>query len=126
MDKKIKFREITLASGTKLLLGKDAETNDALMKKFREKSNIILHTVAPGSPFGVIEKINPSIGDITASGAIIASYSQDWRDNKSNVLVNVFTGRDISKPKDLKTGTWKVRKSKTITIKKKDIEELEK
>lgn len=121
----MKFREIVLKSGTKLLLGKDAGSNDELMRKFKEKPNIILHTQSPGSPFCVIQDLNPSKKEIRASGAICARYSQDWRDNKDNVKVNVFTGKEISKKKGMKTGTWHVNKSKTIKIKKKRIKKFE-
>lgn len=119
----MKFREKTLASGTKFILGKDEESNDELMNKFKGKSNTILHTLAPGSPFCVIENLVFK-GDVHAAGVLCARYSQDWRDNKGDVIVNVFTGKDISKGKGMKIGTWKVRKSKSITIKKKEIEKL--
>ncbi len=118
------FRKKIMESGTRILLGKNAENNDELMKKFQGKENIIIHTVAPGSPFCVIDELNPSHKDVSASGAICARYSQDWRDNKSNVKVSIFTGRDINKERGMKTGMWKVKKSKTKTIKKKNIEEL--
>lgn len=116
----MKFREIALKSGTKLLLGRNAKNNDELMKKFKGKSNIILHTAAPGSPFCVIDDLK-SKKDVRASGAVCARYSQDWRDNKSDINVNVFTGKDISKKRGMKIGTWNARKSKTIKIKKKNI-----
>ena len=124
--KKIKFREIELESGTKILLGKDEKSNDELMKEFKGKDNIILHTAKPGSPFCVIEDLNSSNNDIKASGSVCASYSQDWRDNKKDVIIHVFTGKDISKRKRMKTGTWKVKNPKVIKIKKKDIEKIEK
>tara|TARA_Y100000310_G_C20658000_1_gene803049 strand:+ start:1559 stop:1936 length:378 start_codon:yes stop_codon:yes gene_type:complete len=120
--KKVKFREKTLESGTKLLLGKDEDNNDELMKEFRGKPNTIIHTVAPGSPFCVIKSDSkPSSKDISASGSICASYSQDWRDNKKDTMVNVFTGKDISKKFWMKKGTWKVNKSIKKKIKKEDI-----
>ena len=117
------FRKITLESGAGLILGKDEDSNDYLMRDFQGKSNIILHTAAPGSPFGVIEKLKPTRNEISASGAWVARYSQDWRDNKGDVKINIFTGKDISKSAGMKPGLWKVKssKTKTITIKKKDI-----
>lgn len=119
----MKPRAFILKSGTKIFLGRNAENNDELVKKFKGKENIILHTVAPGSPFCVIEKLNPSQKDINSSGAICARYSQDWRDNKKNVAMHVFTGKDIKKPLFTKIGTWKIKgKAKIINVKKKDIE----
>ena len=58
------FRKITLKSEAGLVLGKDEDSNDYLMNDFKGKENIILHTAAPGSPFGVIEKIKPTKKEI--------------------------------------------------------------
>lgn len=115
------FRKETLKSGTEILLGKNAEQNDELVEQFRGKENIIIHTVKPGSPFCVIDNLEPSPEDISASGAICARYSQDWRDNKKDVKVNVFTGKDVNKSRGMSVGTWKVKTSKIKTIKKEDI-----
>jgi len=120
----MKFREIILESGTKILLGKDEKSNDELMKKFKGKENIIIHTVASGSPFCVIDNLKPSRKDITISGAYCAEYSQDWRDNKKDVKINIFTGKGISKEKGMKPGTWKVERLKTKIIKKRKIEKF--
>ena len=119
------FRKIVLKSGANLILGKDEESNDYLMNDFKGKPNIILHTAAPGSPFGVIENnLKPLKSEIYESGMFVAKYSRDWRDNKKNVKVSIFTGKDISKDKGMKPGLWKVKKSKTIQIKKRDIEKI--
>jgi len=123
--KKINFREIELKPKIKVILGRNDENNDMLMKKFKGKENIILHTVAPGSPFCVIEKLNPSKEIIASSGVVVAKYSQEWRNSKKDIDVNVFTGKDISKPLFSKKGTWKVKKLKKIKIKKKDILKFE-
>jgi len=110
----------------RLLLGKDKYTNDELLKKFRRKPNIILHTESPGSPFGVLDFPKPTKKELYLSGSAVAKYSQDWRDNKEDVKVNVFTGEDIIKKKGMKIGTWHVRKFKTIKIKKNRIKKFEK
>lgn len=120
--KKVNFRKIELESGTKILLGKDDENNDELMRKFKGKKNTIIHTSAPGSPFCVIDgNLDPTQSDIKASGAICAGYSQDWRDNKGDVIVDIFTGKNTFKDKRMKPGTWKVKKARKKKIKKKDI-----
>lgn len=120
-------RKIKLKTGTEILLGKDAKNNDELLKKFKGKENVILHTAAPGSGFCVINKLNPSKKDIHTSGAHCARYSQDWRDNKKNVKMHVFDGKSVRKPFIRKTGTWKItKKPRVITIKKDAIKRLEK
>ncbi len=120
----MKFREFETSSGTKILLGRNAENNDELMKKFRGKENIIIHTVAPGSPFCVIDNLKPLKEDVDLSCIYCARYSQDWRDNKKDVKVSVFIGKDINKEKGMKTGMWGVKKSKVKVVKKKEIENL--
>ncbi len=118
-----KFRERSVKKDNTLFLGKNAKNNDELMEKYKGKENIILHTIQPGSPFCVINELNPSKKTIVNSGAVCAGYSQDWRDNKKDVLVHQFTGKEIKKPFLAKIGTWKIKgKPKTIKIKKKDIE----
>ena len=106
------------------MLGSTAENNDELMKKFKGEQNIIMHTVSPGSPFCVIDNLSPSEKDVNLSGVYCARYSQDWRDNKKDVKISIFTGKDINKERNMKTGMWKVKKTKTKTIKKKEIENL--
>jgi predicted ribosome quality control (RQC) complex YloA/Tae2 family protein len=119
----MKFREINLESGTRLLLGKNADNNDELMNKFVGKKNIIMHTAAPGSPFCVIENLGKR-KDKKKAAVICAKFSQDWRDHKQDVLINVFTGKNISKARRMKTGTWKVGKCKVIRVKKEDIKKF--
>ena len=125
VEKKMKFREFLLATGTKFLLGKDKEQNEALVKSFIGKNNFILHTASPGSPFCVIEKMIFK-GDVHAAAVVCARYSQDWRDNKKDIIVNVFTGKDVYKSKIMPIGTFGVKKQKKIIVKKKEILEFEK
>ena len=121
----MKFREFITTSGKKVYLGKTAENNDELIEKYRGKQNIIMHTSAPGSPFCVIEDLKPTKEDVREAAIMCASKSQDWRDNKGNVKINIFCGRDVHKEKGMKAGTWGVeKKSKEIVIKRKEIEEF--
>ena len=118
----MRFREFILSSGTKILLGKNAENNDELVKNFKGNENVILHTTKPGSPFCVIEKLNPNEKEIKESAIICATKSQDWRDNKSDVNIHQFTGKDVKKSFWMKPGLWKIKnKPKMIKIKKSDI-----
>lgn len=118
------FRSISLPSGSKIILGKDKDDNDKLMNKYKGKDNIILHTKAPGSPFCVFENVYPRPGDLELAAAYTARYSQYWRDNKSDVMVHVFTGKEASKEKGLAVGTWHIKKAKSIKVKKAEILKL--
>lgn len=117
-------REFKLNSGIKILLGKDSNGNDELVKKFQGKENFILHTVESGSPFCVINVIPIEVNksDIQEAAIICAAKSQDWRDNQKSVKVHLFTGLDVYKNKSMKSGTWGLKvKPKIIKAKKKDI-----
>ena len=121
----MKPKEIILPSGTIIFLGKNANNNDELVKAYQGKENIILHTAKPGSPFCIIENLKPLKEEIALSAIICASKSQDWRDNKKDVIVHKFTGKEVYKEKTMKTGTWGLRKKpKLIKVKKEDIERI--
>ena len=116
----MKFREYTTTSGKLVLAGKSAENNEELIKQI-EPNEIVFHTAKPGSPFVNIKSNRTNKQDRFEASVFCAVKSQDWRDNKSNVEVHEFTGKDIYKRKLMKTGTFGVKKFKKITIKKQDI-----
>ena len=101
----MKQREFELSTGTKIFLGKDAEGNDELMKKYKGRENVILHTVLPGSPFCVMEKSSPTKKEVYEAGSICAKKSQAWRDTKKDVKMHVFSGKEVKKPFFAKLGT---------------------
>lgn len=120
------FREILMSSDKKLLLGKDAQTNEELVKRFRGKENTILHTSKPGSPFCIIDDLSSTKEDIKEAAVVCAKYSQDWRDNKRSVVIHVFDGKNVFKRKGMAIGTFGVKKFKEIKVKKRDIIKFEK
>ena len=126
----MKPRKIKLKTGTEILLGRNAENNDELVKQFKGKPNVILHTVAPGSPFCVIDSESegekPSKETIKLGGAYCAKYSQDWRDYQSDVDIHWFKGSSVEKKKGMEIGTFAVKKFKLIKVKKEDIEKWKK
>jgi predicted ribosome quality control (RQC) complex YloA/Tae2 family protein len=118
------FREFTTKTGKKIFLGKSAEQNEILMKQYMLKENIILHTEKPGSPFAVILDLNPLKEDIKEAATFCALKSKDWRDNEKDVIINVFSGKDVYKDKNMPTGTFGVKKSQKLRIKKEEILKL--
>jgi predicted ribosome quality control (RQC) complex YloA/Tae2 family protein len=121
----MKPKEFILTSGTKIFLGKNASNNDWLVEEYQGRKNLILHTAKPGSPFCIIDKLNPTKVEIKESAIICASRSQDWRDNKKDVIVHIFSGKNVEKEKGMKEGTWRLKKKpKIIRIKKEEIKKL--
>jgi len=121
----MKFREYTTNSGKLVLVGKSAENNEKLIRQVG-KEEIVLHTAAPGSPFVNIKDNGKKIlkKDIKQAAIFCARYSQDWRDNKKDIVIHIFSGKDVYKRKGMKLGTFGVRKKQEIKIKKKDILEF--
>ena len=87
------------------------------------KNNTIMHTSASGSPFCIITD-EFSKKDLEETAIACAKHSQDWKNNKSDVKVHVFTGKDVYKRKNMPDGTFGLNKFKTLNIKKKDILKL--
>jgi len=118
-----KFREMTTSSGKLVLAGKDSKNNEELIRQV-EKDEVVLHTAAPGSPFVNIKK-RSNAKDRKEAAIFCARYSQDWRDNKSDVIVHQFKGKNIYKNKLMKIGTFGIRKKKIIKVKRSDIEKCQ-
>ena len=119
----MKSREYIVDGGARIFLGRNSKNNDELVLSYKDKPNIIFHTAEPGSPFCVIEKLKPTKHEIKQAALMCASKSQDWRDNKNNVKMHQFTGKDVKKGVLAKEGSWKLKKKpKTLTLKKIEIE----
>ncbi len=112
----MKFREMKTSSGKLVLAGKNAKNNEELIKQV-EPNEDIFHTSKPGSPFVNI-KGRSNVKDRKEAAVFCAKHSQDWRDNKKDVVVHHFKGKDIHKNKLMKTGTFGIRKKKLIKVKK--------
>lgn len=122
----MKFREYKISSGKLVLAGKSAENNEELVAQAKQ-NEYVLHTAKPGSPFTNIKASmdETSKQDLNEAAVFCAKYSQDWRDNKKDVIVHVFTGKDIYKDKNMKEGTFGVKKLKEIKVKKQEILDFE-
>ena len=119
------FRKYVLSTGREIFMGKDSATNDELVESAK-KNDTMLHTASPGSPFVNVGE-EPTKGEIKEAAIFCAKHSQDWRDNKKDVVVNVFLKKDMNKDESMKEGTWSVgNREDTIKVKKSDILRVEK
>ena len=114
-----------LSSGKLALAGKDATGNENLIEQVQPEE-IVLHTKAPGSPFVNIKDNGKKVlkKDIKEAAVFCARYSQDWRDNKNDVIVHYFKGKDVYKRKGMKLGTFGVRNFKEIKVTKNAIKKF--
>jgi len=126
------FRKFKTTSGKLVLAGKDAENNEELVKQAKD-NEIVLHTAKPGSPFVNIRtkgsKTPITKKDIHEAAVFCAKYSQAWKKPKikpQEIEMHYFLGKDISKNKGMKLGTFGVKKFKKIIVKKSEIEGFKK
>jgi len=119
----VNFRKFVLKSGKEVSAGRDSNNNDLLVESSK-RNDVLLHTVASGSPFVNLGE-KPSRDEIKEGAVFCALKSQDFRDNGGNVKVNVFKREDCFKEKGMASGTWGVKKyDDTVNVKKIDIVKL--
>lgn len=76
-----KFHWFISSEGFLCIGGKDATTNEIVVKKHTDKDDLVFHTEAPGSPFFVIKTEGRTPGDATIEETAIATacYSRAWK-----------------------------------------------
>ena len=76
-----RFRWFISSNGFLCVGGRDATTNDIIVKKHCEKGDLVFHTEIPGSPFFVIKAEGKKIDDKTKQevAQATASFSRAWR-----------------------------------------------
>lgn len=76
-----KFRWFISSEGFLCIGGRDAATNEIVIKKHTEKGDLVFHTSMAGSPFFVVKAEGKEIGKKTIEEACQAtvSYSRAWK-----------------------------------------------
>lgn len=76
-----KFRFTHTTSGFLCVLGKDAGTNEILIKKHMQENDIVIHTEAPGSPFCLIKEASGKISkeEIEEAAQFTCCFSAQWK-----------------------------------------------
>ncbi|NYT19251.1 MAG: DUF814 domain-containing protein, partial [Methanosarcinales archaeon] len=61
--------------------GRDADTNEELVKKYMEKRDIVFHTQVPGAPITIIKTEGKDVPETTLEEAarFVVSYSSIWK-----------------------------------------------
>jgi len=75
-----KFRWFRSSEDFLVLVGRDASTNELLVKKYTEPHDVVLHSEAHGAPFVVVKSMGKTVGEQTLAEASQAavSYSGSW------------------------------------------------
>ncbi len=95
-EKKNKFFS---SEGFLCIGGRDATTNDIIIKKYTDKNDIVFHTDMAGSPFFVVKANNKKISPKTMEEAAqaTASYSRAWRLGLSSLEVFYVKPEQLTK-----------------------------
>ncbi|MEM2916546.1 MAG: NFACT RNA binding domain-containing protein [Candidatus Woesearchaeota archaeon] len=94
-----KFRWFYSSEGFLCIGGRDATTNDIIIKKHTQPGDLVFHTEAPGSPFFVIKAEGKTIGEATKeeTAQATASYSRGWKLGVSSMEVYHVTPEQVTK-----------------------------
>ena len=113
-----KFRWFHSSDGLLVIGGRDATTNEILVKKHMEPHDIVFHADILGAPFVLIktEGKTPPQRTIRESAQLAASYSRAWREMLSTVDVYWVTPEQVRKSPPpgqyLKKGAFTIHGSK--------------
>ncbi|KPV62657.1 MAG: hypothetical protein AOA65_1706 [Candidatus Bathyarchaeota archaeon BA1] len=114
-----KFRWFRSSDGFLVVGGRDATTNEILVKKHMEPNDIVFHADIPGAPFVLIktERKVPPEQTMREAAQLAASYSRAWRESLGAVDVYWVSPQQVSKTPPpgqyLKKGTFMIHGSKS-------------
>lgn len=105
-----KFRWFVSSSGFLCIGGRDATTNDIIIKKHCEKGDLVFHTDIPGSPFFVVKAEGKQIDRKTKEEAATATaaYSKAWKLGISTTEVYCVSPDQLRHEMGLPKGTFMV------------------
>jgi len=94
-----KFRWFTSSDGFLVVAGKDAVSNEVLIKKHTEENDIVFHADIVGAPFVIVktEKRVPSEQCLHEAAEFAAAYSRAWREGFGSVDVYWVKPKQLSK-----------------------------
>jgi len=88
-----------MSEGFLVLCGRDATTNEIIIKQHTVTNDIILHADIHGSPFAVIKTLGKTPSEVTINEAaqMVASYSRAWRIGLPSIDVYWVLPEQVSK-----------------------------
>jgi predicted ribosome quality control (RQC) complex YloA/Tae2 family protein len=94
-----KFRWFVSSDGFLVVAGKDATSNEVLIKKHTEDKDVVFHADIVGAPFVVVktEGKKPSEQCLREAGEFAAAFSRGWREGFGSVDVYWVRPEQLSK-----------------------------
>jgi predicted ribosome quality control (RQC) complex YloA/Tae2 family protein len=94
-----KFRWFVSSDGFLVVAGKDAVSNEVLVKKYTEPKDVVFHADVVGAPFVAVktEGKKPSQQVLREAGEFAAAFSRGWREGFASVDVYWVMPDQLSK-----------------------------
>ena len=105
-----KFRWFISSEGFLCIGGRDATTNEIIVKKHADPEDIVFHTEAPGSPFFVVKTEGKKPGEATLkeTAQATAAYSKAWKMGLATALVYWIKPEQVRKELGLPKGSFMI------------------
>ena len=106
----MKFRWFTSSDGFLCIGGRDAMTNEIIIKKHTDPGDLVFHTENPGSPFFVIKAEGKEIPNATKKETAIATaaFSRAWREGLGTTEVYAISPDQVKKDEGLAKGSFMI------------------
>jgi predicted ribosome quality control (RQC) complex YloA/Tae2 family protein len=106
-----KFRWFVSSDGLLVIGGRDATTNEIVVKKYTDTDDLVFHTDMAGSPFVVIKSEGGKISELTIQEAtnFTAVYSRAWRQGMTSL--DVFNVNPDQVTKEANSGEFMTKGS---------------
>ena len=94
-----KFRWFTSSDGFLVVAGKDAVSNEVLVKKYAAADDVVFHADITGAPFVVVktEGEEPTEQALREAGEVAAAFSRAWREGFGSADVYWIKPSQLSK-----------------------------
>ena len=94
-----KFHWARTKQGFLVVGGRDAVTNEILVKKQMQPADLVLHADIPGAPFTIVKTEGKTVSeeDILEAAQVAASYSSAWKAKSASSDVYWVTPEQVSK-----------------------------
>jgi len=100
-----RFRWFYTSKGSLCIGGRDASTNEQIIKKYTDETDLVFHTDMSGSPFFVLKsKTIPTEIEKYEVASVTACYSKAWKSGLSKTDVFCVNPNQISK--ETKSGEY--------------------
>ncbi|WP_342304206.1 ribosome rescue protein RqcH [Methanolobus sp. ZRKC5] len=110
-----RFRWFMSSDGFLVIAGRDADSNEEIVKKYMEKRDLVFHTQVPGAPITVIKTQGEDVPEQTLNetAQFVVSYSSVWKSGQFSGDCYWVKPEQVSKTPEsgeyLKKGSFVIR-----------------